>query len=34
VQYVFMELLKYSSGDDPQGTIDRWAYFGLSSGPR
>jgi predicted transposase/invertase (TIGR01784 family) len=27
VQYVFMELPKYRSGDDPQGTIDRWAYF-------
>jgi len=27
VQYVFLELPKYSSGDDPQGTIDRWAYF-------
>jgi len=27
VQYVFLELPKYSAGDDPQGTIDRWAYF-------
>jgi predicted transposase/invertase (TIGR01784 family) len=27
VQYVFLELPKYASGDDPQGTIDRWAYF-------
>jgi predicted transposase/invertase (TIGR01784 family) len=27
VQYVFLELPKYSSGDEPQGTIDRWAYF-------
>jgi len=27
VQYVFLELPKYSTGDDPQGTIDRWAYF-------
>jgi hypothetical protein len=27
VQYVFLELPKYRSGDDPQGTIDRWAYF-------
>jgi hypothetical protein len=27
VQYVFLELPKYASGDKPQGTIDRWAYF-------
>lgn len=27
VQYVFMELPKYRCGDDPRGTIDRWAYF-------
>jgi predicted transposase/invertase (TIGR01784 family) len=27
VQYVFLELPKYRSGSDPQGTIDRWAYF-------
>ena len=27
VQYVFLELPKYRSGDDPQGTIERWAYF-------
>jgi len=27
VQYVFLELPKYTSGDDPQGTIERWAYF-------
>src|SRR5262245_5009994 len=27
VQYVFLELPKYASGDDPRGTIDRWAYF-------
>ncbi len=27
VQYVFLELPKYASGDEPQGTIDRWAYF-------
>ena len=27
VQYVFLELPKYASGDNPQGTIDRWAYF-------
>jgi flagellar biosynthesis/type III secretory pathway protein FliH len=27
VQYVFLELPKYRAGDDPQGTIDRWAYF-------
>jgi predicted transposase/invertase (TIGR01784 family) len=27
VQYVFLELPKYRSGNDPQGTIDRWAYF-------
>src|SRR3954469_8316129 len=27
VQYVFLELPKYASGDDPEGTIDRWAYF-------
>jgi predicted transposase/invertase (TIGR01784 family) len=27
IQYVFLELPKYSGGDDPQDTIDRWAYF-------
>jgi predicted transposase/invertase (TIGR01784 family) len=27
VQYVFLELPKYASGDDPEGMIDRWAYF-------
>jgi predicted transposase/invertase (TIGR01784 family) len=27
VQYVFLELPKYRCGDDPQGTIARWAYF-------
>ena len=27
VQYVFLELPKYASGNDPHGTIDRWAYF-------
>jgi predicted transposase/invertase (TIGR01784 family) len=27
VQYVFLELPKYAAGADPQGTIDRWAYF-------
>jgi predicted transposase/invertase (TIGR01784 family) len=27
VQYVFLELPKYAAGDDPQGMIDRWAYF-------
>jgi len=27
VQYVFLELPKYTSGDHPQGTIERWAYF-------
>ncbi len=27
MQYVFLELPKYRSGDDPRGTIDRWAYF-------
>ena len=27
VQYVFLELPKYAAGNDPQGTIDRWAYF-------
>jgi predicted transposase/invertase (TIGR01784 family) len=27
VQYVFLELPKYRSGDSPEGTIDRWAYF-------
>ncbi|HBL27545.1 MAG TPA: hypothetical protein DD490_11975, partial [Acidobacteria bacterium] len=27
VQYVFLELPKYAAGDDPQGTIDRWAFF-------
>jgi len=27
VQYVFLELPKYVAGGDPEGTIDRWAYF-------
>ena len=27
VQYVFLELPKYSAGDGPRGLIDRWAYF-------
>ncbi len=27
VQYVFLELPKYEGGDDPQGVIDRWAFF-------
>jgi len=27
VQYIFLELPKYRSGDAPEGTIDRWAYF-------
>jgi len=27
VQYVFLELPKYSAGDAPEGLIDRWAYF-------
>jgi predicted transposase/invertase (TIGR01784 family) len=27
VQYVFLELPKYSSGEDPPDTITRWAYF-------
>ncbi len=27
VQYVFLELPKYRAGNDPLGTIDRWAYF-------
>ena len=27
VQYVFLELPKYAAGDNPAGTIDRWAYF-------
>ncbi len=27
VQYVFLELPKYRSGDDPRGTTDCWAYF-------
>jgi predicted transposase/invertase (TIGR01784 family) len=27
VQYVFLELPKYRSGDAPEGTIDRWSYF-------
>jgi flagellar biosynthesis/type III secretory pathway protein FliH len=27
VQYVFLELPKYRAGEDPQGLIDRWAYF-------
>ncbi len=27
VQYVFMELPKYAGGAEPEGTVDRWAYF-------
>ena len=27
VQYVFLELPKYRGGDDPQTTVDKWAYF-------
>ena len=27
VQYVFLELPKYRAGDDPQTTVDKWAYF-------
>ena len=27
VQYVFLELPKYAAGDEPQGNIERWAYF-------
>ena len=27
VQYVFLELPKYSAGDDPQTLVDKWAYF-------
>ncbi len=27
VQYVFLELPKYTGGAEPEGTVDRWAYF-------
>jgi predicted transposase/invertase (TIGR01784 family) len=27
VQYVFLELPKYTAGDQPQTLIDKWAYF-------
>jgi predicted transposase/invertase (TIGR01784 family) len=27
VQYVFLELPKYTAGDAPQTLVDRWAYF-------
>ncbi len=27
VQYVFVELPKYAAGPEPEGTVDRWAYF-------
>ena len=27
VQYVFLELPKYRAGDQPQTTVERWAYF-------
>jgi len=27
VQYVFLELPKYAGGAEPEGTVDRWAYF-------
>ncbi len=27
IQYVFLELPKYHRGDEPQGIVERWAYF-------
>lgn len=27
VQYVFLELPKYESGDEPETLVDKWAYF-------
>jgi predicted transposase/invertase (TIGR01784 family) len=27
VQYTFLELPKYSGGDDPESLVDKWAYF-------
>ncbi len=27
VQYAFLELPKYSAGDDPESLVDKWAYF-------
>ncbi|MCP4592679.1 MAG: hypothetical protein GY842_18245, partial [bacterium] len=27
IQYVFLELPKYAGGDEPQGIVERWAYF-------
>src|SRR5580704_891864 len=27
LQFVFLELPKYSGGDDPQSFVDKWAYF-------
>lgn len=27
IQYVFLELPKYAAGPEPEGTVDRWAYF-------
>jgi predicted transposase/invertase (TIGR01784 family) len=27
VQYVFLELPKYTAGDKPESTVDRWAYL-------
>jgi flagellar biosynthesis/type III secretory pathway protein FliH len=27
VQYVFVELPKYVAGPEPEGAVDRWAYF-------
>jgi predicted transposase/invertase (TIGR01784 family) len=27
IQFVFLELPKYQAGDEPDGLIDRWAYF-------
>src|SRR5580692_9583758 len=31
VQYAFLELPKYSAGEDPETLIDKWAYFFLEA---
>ncbi|MFO0757039.1 MAG: Rpn family recombination-promoting nuclease/putative transposase [Byssovorax sp.] len=32
LQFVFLELPKYTAGDDPQTLVDKWAYFFREAG--
>jgi hypothetical protein len=32
IQFVFLELPKYTAGHDPQSNIDKWAYFFREAG--